>query len=111
MTLSFYADLSGETLQWRRSLQSFTTLLKENNIGYRWHSPTALQDLHNNTAHSIADLRGNSALLQPIGLPGDTLVPNKHPGNNPTKHRWDPAKITPFVPQGGKPDAYAIAIT
>ncbi|CAH2330757.1 Hypothetical predicted protein, partial [Pelobates cultripes] len=100
MTLSFYADQSGDTLQWRRSLQPFTTLLRDHRINYRWRTPRTLQIKHDNQVHSISDLREATALLCPLGLPLEGLWPMAAPEPPVDKPRWDPAKTVPFITWG-----------
>ncbi|CAH2313851.1 Hypothetical predicted protein [Pelobates cultripes] len=56
MNLSFYADLWDETLQWHRSLQPFTTLLRDQHINYHWRTTRTLQIQHDNQAYSIMDI-------------------------------------------------------
>ncbi|CAH2306091.1 Hypothetical predicted protein [Pelobates cultripes] len=93
MMLTFYADLFGDTLKWRKTLQPFTTLLRTHNIPYPWRSPQLLHIVKGDSAHSVRDLMEVAAFLETIGLPRDALT-----RNTATTHTWDPARVTPFIP-------------
>ncbi|CAH2315388.1 Hypothetical predicted protein [Pelobates cultripes] len=96
MSLSFFTDLSGSTLAWRRSLKPLTTLLQQRNITYRWRLNRSLLVTHNGNTHEFHNLQGAEDLLPILGLPLDAICPTT---TSKPQHRWNPERVKTFVPR------------
>ncbi|XP_063289954.1 zinc finger protein 850-like [Pelobates fuscus] len=92
MQLTFYPDLSGGTLAWRRSFKQFTALLRQKGIPYQWRLSRTLLILQGETRHAVSDVMEAKALLPTLGLPMDSMPPNGLQRTDSKNHRWDLAK-------------------
>ncbi|CAH2319733.1 Hypothetical predicted protein [Pelobates cultripes] len=110
-TLSFFTDLTGETLHWRKTLQPLTALLRSHDMEYHWRSPRALQVKQGNVVHSIADISEAPALLTKLGLTGDALQLPSTNAPKSTTHQWNANATTPFYPKEQVPTAMTAAVT
>lgn len=62
--LQFYADLSQYTLQKRKNLNTFTKVLRNHNITYRWGYPTKLSVTREGHTHVVNSLEKGLSLLE-----------------------------------------------
>uniref|UniRef100_A0A8C5R5S6 Uncharacterized protein n=1 Tax=Leptobrachium leishanense TaxID=445787 RepID=A0A8C5R5S6_9ANUR len=65
--ISVFPDLSKATLQQRRNLRHITTILRGNDIGYRWGFPTRLLVTCNSTTHVVTSVEEGDKLLREWG--------------------------------------------
>ncbi|CAH2303219.1 Hypothetical predicted protein [Pelobates cultripes] len=111
MNLMFYADLSGATLAWRRSLQQLTSLLREKHVIYRWGPAHTLTVTKGEDTHKIHCIQEAPMILGLLGLPQNALTqptPKDRPRNPPS---WETASAAEFVPRRQKESPTVTATT
>ncbi|CAH2276972.1 Hypothetical predicted protein, partial [Pelobates cultripes] len=111
MTPSYFADLSGGTLAWRRTLKPFTSLLRHHGIPYRWRLNRSILVMKGEDKHEVYDLQGAQDLLPMLGLPQDAMQHTAPHDSTGPLHSWDPERVTAFVPRQPRQGSYAAAIT
>ncbi|CAH2274632.1 Hypothetical predicted protein [Pelobates cultripes] len=84
--LSFFQDLSRQTLQWRASFNGINSQLRAADIPYKWGYPRAL----------IAEKDGHQSWLT---SPSDTAAFQQSLGLTATQsaHHWDVANVAAFT--------------
>ncbi|CAH2284044.1 Hypothetical predicted protein, partial [Pelobates cultripes] len=66
--IKIFADLSAETLQYRKSLVQITTTLREKNIAYRWGYPAKLLIHREGKMHVITNAEKGLNQLKDWGI-------------------------------------------
>ncbi|CAH2322246.1 Hypothetical predicted protein [Pelobates cultripes] len=93
--VTFYQDLTRNTLLWRRSLAPVTTQLRDAKIDYKWTLPMSLTVTKEGATLSLSSLQEAELFLRALGIPTRAQT-----WENPmTSHTWDPERITPFTPR------------
>ncbi|CAH2304902.1 Hypothetical predicted protein [Pelobates cultripes] len=68
-SIKIFADLSADTLQFRKSMAPITSTLREHNLNYRWGFPAKLLISHQGAIHAIMTLQQGAQKLGDWGLP------------------------------------------
>ncbi|CAH2224609.1 Hypothetical predicted protein [Pelobates cultripes] len=76
-TIKIFADLSADTLQFRKSMSPITSILREHNLSYRWGFPAKLLVSHQGAIHSITNTKQGIQKMGDWGLPTPTPEPAK----------------------------------
>ncbi|CAH2324920.1 Hypothetical predicted protein [Pelobates cultripes] len=66
--IKIFADLSAETLQYRKNLAQITATLREKNIAYRWRYPAKLLIHHEEKMHVILNTEMGLIKLKDWGI-------------------------------------------
>ncbi|CAH2306941.1 Hypothetical predicted protein [Pelobates cultripes] len=61
-SIKIFADLSADTLQFRKSMAPITSTLREHDLNYRWGFPAKLLISHQGAIHAITTLKQSSYL-------------------------------------------------
>ncbi|CAH2324686.1 Hypothetical predicted protein [Pelobates cultripes] len=111
MTLSFFSDLSGGTMAWRRSLGPFTSLLRLHQLRYCWGSRRTLHIDRGSSTHIVHNMQEATGALGLLNLPTTALASAADPVR-PTRPLGRNAAAAPeFVPRQPPADPYAAATT
>ncbi|CAH2275640.1 Hypothetical predicted protein, partial [Pelobates cultripes] len=85
--IKIFADLSAETLQFRKNLTPITTTLREQKFVYRWGYPAKLLVHHGGTLHAIFTLDMGLSKLKDWGF------------QVPERSQQKPAKVPRISPE------------
>ncbi|CAH2315132.1 Hypothetical predicted protein [Pelobates cultripes] len=93
MQLQLLQDLCRSTLEWRRSFQQVTKILRSADVSYKWGPSRALIVQKDGSMHQLSTTEDSATFLQGLGLTmssDNTARPS---------HRWDIRRIVPFTPR------------
>ncbi|CAH2291848.1 Hypothetical predicted protein [Pelobates cultripes] len=76
-SIKIFADLSADTLQFRKSMAPITSTLREHDLNYRWGFPAKLLISHQGAIHAITTLKQGVQKLRDWGLPQPATEPTK----------------------------------
>ncbi|CAH2219934.1 Hypothetical predicted protein [Pelobates cultripes] len=92
--LSFFHDLSRQTLHWRVSVKGVTSQLRAADIPYKWGNLRAFIINKDGHQHRLTSPSEASTFLQALKLTSTTSATTK------LGHRWDVANVAVFTPLG-----------
>ncbi|CAH2219837.1 Hypothetical predicted protein [Pelobates cultripes] len=100
--LTFYQEITRNTLLWRRSLGPVTSQLRNAGIEYRWTLPRTLTVTKEGNTKRLTTLADADSFLRALGHPTAVAKATTHS----TSHAWDPERAVTFTLRGGtQPEA------